>query len=610
MHHFLQKTLLTGGLILSLIILSCQTSFGFQERYYEPLDDLFDNGMSTIAAINNHGNTVVAGSTFKNAWNKEVLSLSEIDQNGNLLWSFFYVEPSAAFQRCMAIDYSVNNGYIITGFFTDQNTGVHKSFVMEINATGNLVWQQTYDQLTVGLTILKTSQNEYLVGGFTSTEVTETSTGRAGVVLKLDATGAAIWERAFYTNALTSPEEYYDFVETILEINPNEYYITGSVSGIFDDGFGNQQKVQKVLSAKIHTSGLIMWNQSFGDKSNQTILSDSWEIGADAQFEPNNQEIYLLVNNRLASGDEFISIYRIDYFTGGINSTVNLMHSFSPIRSENFHGNQLELSPTHVEVYGYAVNYFDPCAMMDVYYPFQAKYEIANPSNNHYRVHYGESQSYALSMKGFLRIRSNPANTIQMPRVHTPEMTIKRQDGGTDYYTFLSYNTGYAGGSTFELFDDLHGQPICHTSITDLSRITTPEKEFISFYWEPVTVTSSVLPYFRMTSPRLQASCQYVTCIPPGPDPVSTAPVAQTTEGLALFPNPVQDQLTVTWRTSLESGGQIEVFNTLGQIVWSLPVSNNQETITLQVGDLPKGWYKLQLRTSTGLVSQEPFIIE
>lgn len=606
------KLLLVKCVLSTLIVATiCSSASAFQNRYYDPLDALYDNGMSTIAAVNNPLSTIVAGSTFKDSWSREMVSASEVDVNGNLIWNYYYLSPNAMEQRCLSIDHSVNNqGYILTGYLLEATSGLYKSFVMEIDFMGNLVWERTYDQLTVGLTIIRTTQNEYLVGGFTSTGIAENAGGRAGVVLKLDGLGIPQWQRGFYTNALTSPEPYYDFVETIVELNPNEFYITGSISGIFDDGFGNQQKVQKILSAKIHTSGTLMWNQSFGDYSALTLLSDSWEIGADAVFDPYTQQIYLLSNNLLLSGDEFVSVYEIDPSSGGINSETSLIHDpLNPIKTEHFHANQLIVTASHVEVFGYATSFFDPCMMLDVYYPFRAQYDKLNSASNLLTVHYNESFSYPQSKPGFLRIRSNPSNTYTVPRVHSPQSTLKRVDNGQVYYTHLSYNTAYPTGHTFELFDDIHGGPICQTISTTMDVLAPMQKDLISFYWEPIIPSTTLYPFSRDGVSRLSDVCQGVACTPPTPMPLGIDGTKDVGFKLDLFPNPAFDKVHVSWTNPLEKNAQLTLYNNIGQVVLKQSISNNELNTELNLKELPKGWYSLQLRNQNGQVSQKPLII-
>jgi len=609
--HFAKFLLLRCALSALLLSAFGHSSMAFQNRYYDPLDGLFDNGMSTIPAVNNPLSTIVAGSSFKDSWGREMVSVTELDQNGSIIWEFFYLSPNSMEQRCFSIDYSVNNqGYVLTGYLLESTSGLYKSFVMEIDLMGNLVWERTYDQLTVGLTIVKTTQNEYLVGGFASTGIAENAGGRAGVVLKLDGMGIPVWERGFYTNSLTSPEPYYDFVETIVELNPNEFYITGSVSGIFDDGFGNQQKVQKILSAKIHTSGTLIWNRSFGDYNAQTLLSDSWEVGADAEFDPHTQQIFLLANNLLLSGDEFVSVYEIDPGTGGINSETSLIHDpLNPIKTEHFHANQLLITASHVEVFGYATSFFDPCMMLDVYYPFRAQYDKFNSSSNLLTVHYNESFAYPQAMPGFLRIRSNALNTIAVPRVHSPQSTLKRTDNGQVYYTHLSYNTAYSTGHTFELFDDLHGSPICQTISTTMDVLPPMQKDLIPFYWEPITPTTTLYPFVRAGVSRLSDVCQGVACTPPAPMPLgledSNAPVLE----LNLFPNPANDKIHVSWENPLAHQARLELYNSVGQQVLIQELNKHQLNTVLKLSSLPKGWYSLRFTSSTGYTSQKPLVI-
>ncbi len=54
---------------------------------------------------------------------------------------------------------------------------------------------------------------------------------------------------------------------------------------------------------------------------------------------------------------------------------------------------------------------------------------------------------------------------------------------------------------------------------------------------------------------------------------------------MKIFPNPVHDQLTVT--TNFEGPYQIELFNSIGQIIKS--TIHSQSTLTLDMITLPAG---------------------
>ena len=70
-----------------------------------------------------------------------------------------------------------------------------------------------------------------------------------------------------------------------------------------------------------------------------------------------------------------------------------------------------------------------------------------------------------------------------------------------------------------------------------------------------------------------------------------------------LYPNPVEDQLNIV----SEEIQKIFVFNVMGQLVKTVEVGG-QDRYTLQVADLPKGLYSLQLVTEQGIVNRNIII--
>jgi hypothetical protein len=70
-----------------------------------------------------------------------------------------------------------------------------------------------------------------------------------------------------------------------------------------------------------------------------------------------------------------------------------------------------------------------------------------------------------------------------------------------------------------------------------------------------------------------------------------------------IYPNPVQDRLVITNTNGIEN---VTIYNALGQPIKQLVVNNEQ--LSIEVKDLPKGIYTVQLRQANGATITKQFV--
>ena len=83
-------------------------------------------------------------------------------------------------------------------------------------------------------------------------------------------------------------------------------------------------------------------------------------------------------------------------------------------------------------------------------------------------------------------------------------------------------------------------------------------------------------------------------------DPVAIDPIATETASIRLFPNPVHQYLNITSKENLVS---VQIFNTVGQNVYTSKVSGNSIQINTQV--LESGIYIVQIQTENGFETRK-----
>jgi hypothetical protein len=78
--------------------------------------------------------------------------------------------------------------------------------------------------------------------------------------------------------------------------------------------------------------------------------------------------------------------------------------------------------------------------------------------------------------------------------------------------------------------------------------------------------------------------------------------------GLALFPNPVQDVLTLSMQDVVRAIERLELVDIRGQVVRAWPVVD--VLMTLEVQDLAMGMYTLRIGMGDGTVVSAPVVIQ
>lgn len=590
----LSKTLKAAFLFIAMLGI-CLPAYSWQKEYEHPTSPEHDLGMTIITAVDDPSATVTAGTSIVNPYGKEVATVSKIDMNGSVMWSFFYQTPQAKNQRILSIDYSVGRtGYLLVGYYEDIVSGTFHSIVMEIDMNGTLMWQKTYTELTVALKVLKTSNDEYLIGGFESEDLNESTWTREGVLLKINSTGTVQWRRHFTTPVVTRPEKIQNFVETIIELDNNEYYISGSVSTI-RTYYGISTKVQKVLSAKVDDNGTLMWNRSFGSFATTlpSIVNRDIEIGTDAVYDPNNQQIYLVTNtNIVGSGSHLSTVYEIDPVAGNPIVVANFYHASSPAAAlEGWHSNQIELDGNDIRIYGYATQYLDAnnCLTSYAIFPFDFVFDRSSPTTNTMIVHKNDGQYYPLSHQGFLGLNTPPSGLI-LPMVHTPDMGIRRTDGGNDYTTLLSYGEGPDHG--FELFDDLHGMPICNTDYTYMTVLSNLGHRFLDITWSnPPTHTKSLA--FQQNDANLSdVDCTPYMCPNMAPNETTSVDDIANTLEMDIYPNPTSGNLVIETNETIELGARLSLTDLLGRTCFEAPL---QKKLIVDLSSFKQGTYIVRI---------------
>jgi hypothetical protein len=80
---------------------------------------------------------------------------------------------------------------------------------------------------------------------------------------------------------------------------------------------------------------------------------------------------------------------------------------------------------------------------------------------------------------------------------------------------------------------------------------------------------------------------------------VKDVPLENENRGIAVFPNPANDSITITKTMIMNASLSITIHNSLGQRVKNLPINQNQLSTEYNISDLVDGIYFVHFKTAT-----------
>lgn len=207
----------------------------------------------------------------------------KLDKQGEIEWQKTYGGQYADVLRSM--EQTTDKGYILAGYSnspisgdkTENNKGIGDFWIIKINDTGEIQWQNTYgaegdDQPYV---IHQTSDGGYVVGGNSNSKNALTSLG--GIVsngtdywiLKLDEEGGVLWSKTYDFGKV-------DILTSLVENKDQSYLIGGYAQteskvpreGIVGKAVGLVAKekdgINDYIALKIDDKGEELWSKTVG----------------------------------------------------------------------------------------------------------------------------------------------------------------------------------------------------------------------------------------------------------------------------------------------------------------------------------------------------------
>jgi uncharacterized delta-60 repeat protein len=244
---------------------------------------LYD-AISSIQTTSDGGYVAVGTSNSANGniydSNKGGLDLVVIKLNadGSKAWNKTY--GGSGSEQGISIQTTSDNGYIIVGFtesdsidIEDGNNGGKDVWVLKLNADGSKDWDKTFGGSGDDLanSVQTTSDNGYIITGYTKSNNFDVEDGNNGDkdiwVLKLNADGSKAWDKTFGG----SGEDQANSIQTTSD---NGYIVTGYTSSdSMDIEDGNNGTID-VWVLKLNADGSKAWDKTFGG----TQVETGWSI--------------------------------------------------------------------------------------------------------------------------------------------------------------------------------------------------------------------------------------------------------------------------------------------------------------------------------------------
>ncbi len=240
----------------------------------------------------------ISGDKTENGLGDYDFWIIKLDATGNIEWQNTIGGSEGDY--VLSIQQTNDGGYVlggssdsgISGDKTEENLGGRDYWIVKLDGTGNIQWQNTIggnaeDQLYA---IQQTADGGYIAGGYSNSNIsgdkTENSLGNNDYwVVKLDGTGNIEWQNTIGGSGA-------ERLESIRATSDSGYVLGGySASNISGDKTENSQGLRDYWVVKLDATGFIQWQNTIGGNNNDELHS----------LQPTTDDGYILAGNSASS---------------------------------------------------------------------------------------------------------------------------------------------------------------------------------------------------------------------------------------------------------------------------------------------------------------------
>lgn len=165
-----------------------------------------------------------------------------------------------------------DGGFIIAGSSSSfdgdltNNFGITDVWVVKLDATGNILWQQSYggNANDIAESIRQTTDGGYIIGGVTessSFNVVAPSSNPDYLVMKIDANGQLLWRKTFGGSNI-------DMAEAVVETPDAGFAIVGTTFSNDNDVTGYKGNGD-IWLLKLNANGDLLWQKTLGGNAGE-----------------------------------------------------------------------------------------------------------------------------------------------------------------------------------------------------------------------------------------------------------------------------------------------------------------------------------------------------
>ena len=232
-----------------------------------------------IISLTNDGGYIMCGTTLSGV-------SGDKSQGGNGSWDYWIVKTNgtgnlewektiggSGSDRAQSIFQTEDGGYLVTGDSnsnisgdkTENSKGGGDYWILKLDTTGNIVWQQTYggSKSDYGTIAHQTSDGGYIIAGSSNSEVsgnkTDPSYGDYDIwIIKLDVDGLIVWQKTIGGSGL-------DVLKSFKPTNDGGYIIS-----VISNSPASGDKSEEIIGIddywiiKVDASGTVEWDKTLG----------------------------------------------------------------------------------------------------------------------------------------------------------------------------------------------------------------------------------------------------------------------------------------------------------------------------------------------------------